>query len=56
VLEPAMQKWRAKVEHVSASIVFGDGLQPLLDLRFADAVVLFARLADECVFLMKARG
>jgi hypothetical protein len=43
VLEWAMQKWRAKVEHVGAGIDFGNGLRRWLDVRFADAVLLFPR-------------
>ena len=43
VLEWAMQKWRAKVEHVSASIDFGNGLWRWLDLKFVADVLLFPR-------------
>ena len=51
----ALRSWRARVEHYgliffffpapllhSAAVGFEDGMAPLLDLRFADDLLLFA--------------
>ena len=38
VFEWVTRKWRAKLEHEGACIDFGDGMWPLLDLRFADDI------------------
>ena len=43
VLHWAMSKWRTWAEGYSFGFDFGDGLPPLLDLRFADDILVFAR-------------
>lgn len=48
----AMEKWRSKVEQQGLGIDLRNGMPPLLDLRFADEVVLFASTADEYKFLL----
>ena len=38
-----MSKWRTWAEGCSFGFDFGDGLPPLVDLRFADDILIFAR-------------
>ena len=47
VLHWAMSKWRAWAEGCSFGFDLGDGLPPLLDLRFADDILIFARSSHE---------
>ena len=49
----AMRKWRRDVEHAQCGIDLQDGLPKLLDLRFADDILLFARTAQEALFLLE---
>ena len=46
-LEEAMKSWRVKVETLGYGVDLQDGGRCLLDLRFADDVLLFARSAEE---------
>ena len=48
-----MRKWRLDVEHAQCGIDLQDGLHKLLDLRFADDILLFARTAQEALFLLE---
>jgi len=50
VLEWAMAKWRRRVQ--SNGFDLGDGMRRLLDLRFADDVVFFARTQEEAAHLL----
>ena len=48
-----MRKWRLDVEHALCGIDLQDGLPKLLDLRFAGDILLFARTAQEALFLLE---
>ena len=48
-----MRKWRRDVEHAQFGIDLQDGVPKLLDLRFADDILLFARTAQEALFLLE---
>ena len=60
----ALRSWRARVEHYgldfffpapflhSAALGFEDGMAPLLDLRFADDLLLFAVSKEEFNFML----
>ena len=49
ILRWAMQKWRQRVENSACSIDLKDGDSKLLDLRFADDLLLFARTKFEAI-------
>ena len=49
----AMRKWRLDVENAHYGIDLQDDLPKLLDLRFADDILLFARTAHEALFLLE---
>ena len=48
-----MRKWGLDVEHAKCGIDLQNGLPKLLDLRFADDILLFARTAHEALFLLE---
>ena len=48
-----MRRWRLDVEHAQCGIDLQDGLPKLLDPRFADDILLFARNAHEALFLLE---
>ena len=50
VLQAALAIWRQSVE--SLGLDFGDGLPALLDLRFADDLLLFAKSARDAAVLL----
>ena len=50
----AMRKWRLDVENAHYGIDLQDDLPKLLDLRFADDILLFARTAHEALFLLES--
>ena len=50
VLQTALSEWRQSV--ASFGLDFGDGLPELLDLRFADDLLLFARSAQDAAKLL----
>ena len=50
VLEMALSSWRAKMEAEGLSL--GDGLKPLLDLRFADDILVFFTTLDKACLLL----
>ncbi len=50
VLEMALSSWRAKME--SEGLSLEDGLKPLLDLRFADDILLFCTPLDKAWLLL----
>ena len=50
VLQWALRSWRARAEHYGLN--FGDGMAPLLDLRFADDLLLFATSTEDLVFML----
>ena len=50
VLEVALGSWRRKVG--TAGVDFQDGMRTLLDLRFADDLLLFAKTFQETKFLL----
>ena len=52
VLHWAMSKWRAWAEGCSFGFDLGDGLPPLLDLRFAEDILIFARSSHEIMTLL----
>ena len=52
VLHWAMSKWRTWAEGCSFGFALGDGLPPLLDLRFADDIFIFARSSQEIMTLL----
>ena len=52
VLHWAMSKWRTWAEGCSFGFDLGDGLPPLLDLRFADDILIFARSSQEIMTLL----
>ena len=53
ILQWAMQKWRQRVENSACGIDLEDGGSKLLDLRFADEVLLFARSKFEAIFMLE---
>ena len=50
----AMRKWRLDVENAHYGIDLQDDLPKLLDLRFADDILLLARTAHEALFLLES--
>ena len=52
VLEVALKKWREQLQ--DGGLDFGDGGIPLLDLRFADDILLFATYSDEAARMLDA--
>ena len=50
VLQAALSAWRQSVEFLGLD--FGDGLPPLLDLRFADDLLLFANSANDAAQML----
>ena len=52
VLEVALKKWREQLQ--DGGLDFGDGGIPLLDLRFADDILLFATSSDEAARMLDA--
>ena len=50
VLEMALSSWRAKMEAEGLSLE--DGLKPLLDLRFADDILVFCTTLDKACLLL----
>ena len=52
VLHWAMSKWRTWAEGYSFGFDLGDGLPSLLDLRFADDILIFARSSHEIMILL----
>ena len=52
-LEWAMQKWRQRVENSACGIDLEDGGSKLLDLRFADDLLLFARSKFKTIFMLE---
>ena len=52
VLDWAMSKWRRWAEGCSFGFDLGDGLPPLLDLRFADDILIFANSPHEIITLL----
>ena len=53
ILQWAMQKWRQRVENSACGIDLEDGGSKLLDLRFADDLLLFARSKFEAIFMLE---
>ncbi len=53
ILQWAMQKWRQRVENLTCGIDLEDGDSKLLDLRFADDLLLFARTKCEAIFMLE---
>ena len=53
VLQWAMQKWRQRMENSPCGIDLEDGDAKLLDLRFADDLLLFARIKFETIFILE---
>ena len=51
VLQWALRSWRARVGH--CGLDFEDGMAPLLDLRFADDLLLFAASKEELIFMLE---
>ena len=49
-----MRKWRLDVEHAQCGIDLQDDLPKLLDLRFANDILLLARTAHEALFLLES--
>ena len=54
VLEFAMPSWRAKIE--SYGLNLHDGMKALLDLRFADDLLVFATSRDDTTRLLEELG
>ena len=52
VLRWAMSRWRACAEGCSFGFGLGDGLPPLLDLRFADDILIVGRSSHEIMTLL----
>ena len=52
VLHWAMSKWRTWADGCSFGFDFGDGLPPLLDLRFADDILIFVQSFQEVMTLL----
>ena len=50
VLEMALSSWRAKMEAEGLSLE--DGLKPLLELRFADGILVFCTTLDKACLLL----
>ena len=50
VLQWALRTWRARVEHYGLD--FEDGMAPLLDLRFADDLLLLTASQEELIFML----
>ena len=50
VLEMALSSWRAKMEAEGLSLE--DGLKPLLDLHFADDILVFCTTLDKACLLL----
>ena len=50
VLQLAMEEWRCDVSHTGLDV--GDGGPPLLDLRFADDILLFAGSAEQLGYML----
>ena len=50
VLEMALSSWRVKMEAEGLSLE--DGLKPLLDLRFADGILVFSTTLDKACLLL----
>ena len=48
-----MRKFRLDVEETQCDILLQDGLPELLDVSFADDMLLLARSAHEAVFLLE---
>ena len=53
ILQWAMQKWRQRVENSACGIDLENGGSKLLDLRFADDLLLFARSKFEAIFMLE---
>ena len=53
ILQWAMQKWRQRMENSACGIDLEDGGAKLLDLRFADDLLLFARTKFEAFFMLE---
>ena len=54
VLQWAMRDWRAWAEGNGWGIDFHDGYPPLLDLRFADDILIFSETAETAALLLDA--
>ena len=54
VLQWAMKDWRAWAEGNGWGIDFHDGYPPLLDLRFADDILIFSETAEGAALLLDA--
>ena len=52
ILHWAMSKWRTWAERCSFGFDLRDDLPPLLDLRFADDIFIFARSSNESMTLL----
>ncbi|CAK0892951.1 unnamed protein product [Prorocentrum cordatum] len=52
VLEWAMRAWKVRISHFGFDL--GDGLRPLIDLRFADDILSFAKSAGEAKLQLDA--
>ena len=52
VLQWGMSAWRRNAETKRCGFDLGDNMPPLLDLRFADDILLFARTAAEAMALL----
>ena len=50
VLQWALRSWRARVEHYGLN--FEDGMAPLLDLRFADDLLLLTASKEKIIFML----
>ena len=48
----ALKRWREQLQ--DSGLDFSDGGIPLLDLRFADDILLFARPSDEAAWMVDA--
>ena len=53
ILQWAMHKWRQRMENSACGIDLEDGDAKLLDLRFADDLLLFARTKFEAIFMLE---
>ena len=52
VLEVALKRWREQLQ--DGGLDLSDGGIPLLDLRFADDILLFAKSSDEAAWMADA--
>ena len=52
ILHWAMSKWRTWAEGCSCGFDFGNDLPPLLDLRLANDILIFARSSQEIMTLL----